>query len=46
MKEVAASLIAKGECRMARELYRVHAFDTRFNLYSDGKKCIYLLDVL
>lgn len=45
LKEIAASLIEKGEHRLVRELHRVTAFDARINLYTEGNKCIYLLDV-
>ena len=45
LNTIAASLIAKGSHDIARKLSKVTAFDTRFNLYQDDKKCIYLLDV-
>jgi hypothetical protein len=45
LKDIAVSLIIKGEYRLVRELKKVTAFDARVNLYSDGLKCLYLLDV-
>jgi hypothetical protein len=45
LKDIAVSLVIAGEHRMVRELKKVTAFDARVNLYSDGLKCLYLLDV-
>ena len=45
LTKIAGSLIAKGEVSLALRLHKVTAFDTRFNLYQDGKKCMYLLDI-
>ena len=45
LTKIAASLISKGEVSLAMQLHKITAFDTRFNLYQDGKKCMYLLDV-
>jgi hypothetical protein len=45
LKDIAVSLVIAGEHRMVRELHKVTAFDARVNLYSDGLKCLYLLDV-
>jgi len=44
LKDIAVSLVIAGEHRMVRDLKKVTAFDARVNLYSDGLKCLYLLD--
>ena len=45
MEKVVANLIENGEHSMVRRMKKVVAFDTRFNLFCDNIKCLYLLDV-
>jgi len=45
LKHVVASFILKGEHQLVRKLHKAVAFDTRFSLYQDGVKHLYLLDV-